>query len=175
MNAPSDVLDGKALDDAIWVLETRALIRAHLEYDYQFEHLADAVDPLQEFAEASGLVAALGQDEVQRLIAAPFERFRAIVAAEIEAEQQEPAPDLPTDYVPQLVRAWELSDFRDSWKHTSGLPPPAELEPEKHPRPVPQATIDAFNYVVGLGDADRLRLWLRDHAEVARVLISEAA
>src|SRR5690242_6110730 len=88
MNAPVQIISGKALDDAIWLLETRALIRAYLEYEYQFEHLADAVDPLQKFAENSGLVAAIGQDEVQRLIAAPFARFRSIVVAEIEAEER---------------------------------------------------------------------------------------
>lgn len=162
MNAPAKVLVGEALQDAIWLLETRALIRAYLEYEHQYERLADAVDPLQEFADTSGLAAALGQDEVQRLIAEPFERFRNIVAVEIAAEQQEPAPDLPSDYAQRLVRDWEMADSRDRWRHTGELPPPARQEPAKRPLPIPQTTIEAFNYVLGLGDADSLRHWLRD-------------
>ena len=45
--------------------------------------LCDLVDVLQEFAEQTGLVAGIGQDAVQEIIAAPF----AIVRAEIEAEE----------------------------------------------------------------------------------------
>src|SRR4051794_31494364 len=157
MNAPAQILDGKELEDAIWLLETRALIRAFLEYEYQFEHLADAIDPLQEFAEQSGLVAAIGQDEVQRLIAVPFKRFRDIVAAEIEAEFASTlVPELPSDYAAQLVMSWELDDPRDRWRWTGELPPAAEKQPERRPALVPQSTIDAFNYVVSAGDADRL-------------------
>jgi hypothetical protein len=53
------------------VFELRCWARAHLfaggEYDLQ-----EAVDPLQDAAEASGLVAELGQDEVQRMMAEAF-------------------------------------------------------------------------------------------------------
>src|SRR4051794_20068901 len=127
MNALARTLVGASLEDAIWRLETRALIRAFLEYEHQFEHLADAIDPLQKSAEQSGLVAAIGQDEVQRLIAAPFQRFRAIVAAEIEAEFAPTlAPKLPSDYAAQLVMSWELDDPRDRWRWTGELPPAPE-------------------------------------------------
>lgn len=167
MNAPAQIIAGKALEDAIWLLETRALIRAYLEYEYQFEHLADAVDPLQEFAEASGLVAALGQDQVQRLIAKPFERYRAIVAAEIAAELggAECDPDLPDDYASSLVRDWELADERDRHRWTGELPALAPELPADQSTPyrTPQATVDAFWFVVQLGDAERLDRWLADH------------
>jgi hypothetical protein len=44
-------------------------------------NLAEIVDPLQEFAQGTGLVAAIGQDAVQSIIAAPFARSRAISEA----------------------------------------------------------------------------------------------
>ncbi|SDJ43803.1 hypothetical protein SAMN05216338_104968 [Bradyrhizobium sp. Rc2d] len=172
MNAPAKTLDGKALEDAIWLLETRALIRAYLEYEHQYEHLADAIDPLQEFAEASGLVAAIGQDRVQELIAKPFARFRAIVAAEIATEAgAEFEPDLPSDYASQLVMRWELDDERDRWKWTGELPPVQQAAViEKTPYRTPQSTIDAFKYLVSVGDQERLAVWLRNHPNDAASL-----
>ena len=180
MNAPAKMPGGKPLEDVIWLLETRALIRAFLEFERQYEHLADAIDPLQEFAEQSGLVAAIGQDEVQRVIAGPFERFRAIVAAEIAAEQ---APDLPSDYAAQLVKQWELDDPRDRWRWTGEQPPTAEIrngpiggvKANKPAYRSPQSTIDAFNFVAGLGDPDRLRAWLRDHPDIIATVKREVA
>jgi len=177
MTAPAKIQGGKSLADVIQLLETRALISAFLEYEYLFEHLADAVDPLQEFAERSGLVAAIGQDEVQRLIAAPFERFRTIVAAEIEAEfSPSLAPDLPTDHAAQLVMSWELDDPRDSWRHT-GEPRPAagQVRGPAHLMSASAApaksTVDAFLYVAALDDVARLKAWLDDHPKDAPMLL----
>ncbi|OSJ22156.1 hypothetical protein BSZ19_47080 [Bradyrhizobium japonicum] len=173
MNAHAKMANGKPLADAIWLLKTRAHIRAFLEYEYQFEHLADAIDPLQKFAEQSGLVAAIGQDEVQRLIAAPFERFRAIVAAEIEAEFAPTlAPELPTDYAAQLVMSWELDDIRDSWKWTGAPRPPARPEvTQRAPYAPAKSTVDACLYVARLGDVARLKAWLDDHPKDAPKLL----
>lgn len=70
----------------ILVLELRAEARAYLWWRYQID-LHQAVDPLQEFAEQSGLLASHGQDFIQRLISAPFARLRAVAAAE-EARRQ---------------------------------------------------------------------------------------
>ncbi len=173
MNAPAKILEGKALEDAIWLLETRALIRAYLEYEYQFEHLADAIDPLQEFAEQSGLVAVLGQDEVQRLIAAPFGRFRNIVAAEVEDELAgtEGEPDLPSDYAATLVMQWELADPRDRWRWTGELPSvqqPTAIEKTSYR--TAQSTIDAFHYVLSQGNSERLAAWLLNHPDDAPAL-----
>ena len=141
MNARAEILSGAALTHAVDVLQIRAEQRAYLEYEHQFEHLADAVDPLQEYAESSGLVAAIGQDAVQGIIAAPFARFREIVAAEIEAEEiatfEAELVDLPPDYATQIVRQWEMADSRDAWRHTGQLPPafnterPAAVAPYK--------------------------------------------
>jgi hypothetical protein len=173
MTAPVKIPGGKPLADVIQLLETRALIRAFLEYEHQFEHLADAVDPLQEFAEQSGLVAAIGQDEVQRLIAAPFEHFRAIVAAEIEAEfSPSMAPDLPNDYAAQAVMQWELDDPRDRWRWT-GEPRPAARPAvtQRAPYAPAKSTVDAFLYVAALDDVVRLKAWLDDHPKDAPMLL----
>jgi hypothetical protein len=75
-----------ALVPPLTVLEMRAESRAYLWWKYQIE-IHEAVDPLQEFAERSGLVTSHGQDFVQRIISAPFTRLRAVAAAE-EARRQ---------------------------------------------------------------------------------------
>lgn len=169
MNAPVKILDGKALEDAIWLLEMRALIRAHLEYEYQFEHLADAIDPLQQSAEQSGLVATIGQDEVQRLIAKPFEHFRNIVAAEISAEFE---IDQPSDYASRLVREWELADMRDRWRWTGEMPTVQQTaRVERPPYRTAQSTIDAFHVVLRERDPERLATWLRNHLDDAPTLV----
>jgi hypothetical protein len=51
--------------------EARALLYAHGELD-----LHDAVDGLQADAVASGLVDAIGQDAIQRIMSDAFHRFR---------------------------------------------------------------------------------------------------
>jgi hypothetical protein len=78
-----------------------------------------------------------------------------------------------------IVTRWELADPRDRWKHMGEAPPPENVRnsdvsgrPAKaRPRQVPQSTIDAFNYVVSLGDPEYLARWLRDHSDVAATLI----
>jgi hypothetical protein len=176
MNARAEILAGAALTHAVDVLQIRAEARAYLEYEHQFEFNADAVDPLQEYAESSGLVAAIGQDAVQGIIAAPFARFRAIVAAEIEAEEiatiEHDLIDLPPDYAAQIVRQWEMSDPRDAWWHTGEAPPKAIPVPAAicQQYRTPQAAIDAFFHVADLGDADHLNRWLQQHQRDAETL-----
>jgi hypothetical protein len=210
MNAPAKILSEAALATARDVLEIRAQVRACLEYEYQFEHLADAVDPLQEYAERSGLVAALRQDAVQDIIAAPFARFRDIAAAEIAAEDDQSAELEPCehcgftidqhrrvdtgevleffcteeepqlDYAARIMAQWELADPRDSWRHTGEKVPPFQLRNSEtttrhsiESYRKPQATIEAFKHVIGLGDPDYLADWLRDHPKDARYLVEE--
>jgi hypothetical protein len=43
--------------------------------------LADVVDPIRHFAVSTGLVAALGEDRVQELMAEPFKRQREWIRA----------------------------------------------------------------------------------------------
>jgi hypothetical protein len=141
MNATVNILSEAAIAHAVEVLKIRAQVRAYLEYEHQFEHLADAVDPLQEYAERSGLVAALGQDAVQDIIATPFGRFREIVAEEIEA----------------VIAPFE-ADLAEPLKST------------KQAYHTPQATVDAFFFVVRTKDADGIGQWLSDHPFDARSL-----
>jgi hypothetical protein len=54
------------------VLELRAWARALLLAEGEIESVAEAVDPLQAFAVASGLVAEIGADAVQQIIAQQF-------------------------------------------------------------------------------------------------------
>lgn len=79
-----------------------------------------------------------------------------------------------------LVMSWETDDPRDAWKHT-GERRPAVSEyraPVRPPYRTPQATVDAFWYLVRLGDQQRLSNWLKDHPADAAVflkLLEEAA
>jgi hypothetical protein len=54
------------------VLKLRAWARAYLWWAGEIESIQAAVDPLQAFAVASGLVDELGQDAVQQIIADAF-------------------------------------------------------------------------------------------------------
>jgi hypothetical protein len=143
--------------------------------------LCELVDILQEFAAQTGLVAAIGQDAVQAIIAAPFARLRAL-AAEQEAEQSafdaaedEAAWQYENDYAARLVRQWELADPRDRWRHTGEVPPPREPAPQvRKPKKGPAAsTVMAFEQVVRLGDANYLAEWLLDHPEDAAALLAK--
>jgi hypothetical protein len=59
------------LVDPLLVLRARAEARAQLWAACEFD-MPEAVDPLQAYAIASGLVDRLGQDEVQRVLAIAF-------------------------------------------------------------------------------------------------------
>jgi hypothetical protein len=128
--------------------------------------LHTAVDNLQNLAEHWGLSEEIGQDAVQAIMVdalAPHEAAKEV--------------DLPSDYAIQIGRQWELADPRDRWRHT-GEPPPGIAETPAATRrkaAVPQSTVDAFKFVVALGDPDHLTRWLRDHSDVAPALLSEVA
>jgi hypothetical protein len=78
-----------------------------------------------------------------------------------------------------IVQRWELADTRDAWRHT-GEPPPeprvrnSDIAEKPCARPnyrTPQATTDAFWFVVNLCDAARLKSWLHDHPRDSRHLL----
>jgi hypothetical protein len=66
-----------------------------------------------------------------------------------------------------LLMQWELADPRDAWRHTGEKQPKPEPEPVQPKRTykTPQATIDAFWYVVGLCDPAGLTAWLDRHPQ----------
>jgi hypothetical protein len=71
-----------------------------------------------------------------------------------------------------LITEWERADRRDCWRHTGEQPPrtvgnPATVQPYR----TPQSTIDAFWYVVGLCNPERLTAWLDDHPQDASFLL----
>ena len=64
-----------------------------------------------------------------------------------------------------IVRGMELNDARDAWRYTGEAPPPisaAAPGPRSHYR-TPQATVEAFWFVVRLDDPDYLARWLAQH------------
>jgi PLD-like domain len=114
---------------------------------------------------------------------APFERFRARVAAEIEAEELATIePDLiglPPDYAAQIVLQWEMSDPRDAWRHTGEAAPPdivrnSDITGPQRAKPTPyqtpQATIDAFFFIARTQDAECIADWLAAHPRDAQHL-----
>jgi hypothetical protein len=138
--------------------EHRALLytRGHLS-------LHDAVDELQNHAEASGLLDYIGQDAVQEIMG------KAFVAIDLlpELDQDELAEACEAEIMlrtADMARQWELADPRDRWRHTGGrrLIAHAELT-AREPYKVPQSTIDAFRYVLRLDDPEYLKNWLADH------------
>jgi hypothetical protein len=116
-----------------------------------------AVDGLQYYAERSGLVAELGQDRVQDILAAAFIWAR-------EAIDGEAHDIVGPGYAADIVRQWELADARDRWRHTGEAPPAIEISPATKPAyRTPQSTIDAFFCVVRSDDPDLIAHWLADH------------
>jgi hypothetical protein len=115
--------------------------------------LQTAVDNLQHLAERWGLVDEIGQDQIQ-----------SEIASALDARQQPDPRDLPSDYAVHIVRQWEMADPRDRWRHTGEPPPEPKIEPSA-PKPYrpPQATVDAFWFVVRLDDPEYLARWLAQH------------
>ncbi|MCP2125798.1 hypothetical protein [Bradyrhizobium ottawaense] len=113
---------------------------------------SDAVDCVQRHAELWGVVDEIGQDEVQRLMAEAFA----------------PAEELPSDCASHLLMQWELADPRDRWRWTGELPPVQQAATiDKPVYRTAQSTIDAFHYVLSLGDRERLAAWLLNHPDDA--------
>jgi hypothetical protein len=118
--------------------------------------LHEAVDECHGYAALSGLIDRVGQDSVQHLMAMAFaatDLFPNIEQVDFE--------------VGDIVRRWELADSRDRWRHTGEAPPKncssSELFFRSQPYSTPQATVDAFWYVVRLDDRDQLARWLANH------------
>ena len=74
------------------------------------------------------------------------------------------------------VAQWERADPRDAWRHT-GEHPPRSTGSDAVPVPQPQSyrtaasTIEAFKFVVSLGEPERLEAWLLNHPQDATTLL----
>jgi hypothetical protein len=81
--------------------------------------------------------------------------------------------------VSAIVRSMELNDERDCWRHTGEPPPdafrngdfPGTPAPIRQHYRTPQSTIDAFWFVVGLCNPERLKSWLGDRPKDAPFLL----
>jgi hypothetical protein len=71
MNAPATLKAAIPLVRLVGLLSIMAESAAGSCELFQLE-IPDVVDPLQDFAQRTGLVATIGQDAVQEIIAAPF-------------------------------------------------------------------------------------------------------
>jgi hypothetical protein len=67
----------------------------------------------------------------------------------------------------EMIQQWELLDPRDRWRQTGDAPPPIARPAAKPVAPyrTPEATQQAFWYVVRLADPERLAAWLDDHPQ----------
>jgi hypothetical protein len=88
------IKDACALADPLEVLKARAWARAHLWAAGEFS-LHEAVDPLQQFAERSGLLAKIGQDAVQAIMAEAFAAVRRDLVSEGAKPSQAELADIP--------------------------------------------------------------------------------
>jgi hypothetical protein len=72
----------------------------------------------------------------------------------------------------ELVAQWEAADPRDCWKQ-GGEPPLPTSIPSAQARPyrTPEATVNAFWFVVGLCNPERLTGWLDNHPQDAPFLL----
>ena len=107
--------------------------------------LHNAVDVLQAAAVQSGLVGALGQDAVQAIMAKAFAAVRADADAEADVGGDVVLDHGRTDYL----------DQREARERGA----------------VAKSTIDAAEYLVRQGDADRLRKFVAAHSTEERTAI----
>jgi hypothetical protein len=141
--------------DPIEVLKLRAASRALLWFEGLIENLAAAVDPLQAFAEQSGLVAEIGQDCVQQILHDAFTPYRdpaepaeAPVGDDQGADDAGGANGLYCDTCgltpclnPSFCAGCRAADARFQQRRAS--------EPQQRKaRPTPQTTIEAILYCV---------------------------
>jgi hypothetical protein len=162
MNAPLQISEASALgdiDDFFECCEQQAWF-----YAEGWVSLQTAVDNLQYLAERWLLIEQHGQDAIQALMA-----FSAV------------SEELPSDYAAQTVQQLELNDPRDAWCHTGEPAPPGIVRNSdvgiptsvaKQPYRTPRSTVDAFRFLVALGDTERLKSWLADRAKDAPFLLA---
>jgi hypothetical protein len=154
--------------------EARAYLFAIGEYTLQ-----DAVDVLQYDAEASGLVAELGQDAVQAIMSAAFAAVRDDLPTAEPSSSAEGAWNAPgwreaaRDYHQARdgrVSIVEPGELPDKWDELSAGALWDELNsPKRHG--VASSTLLAAEHLVRLNDPKQLEAWLLRHSPAERAEI----
>jgi hypothetical protein len=169
MNAPLARLatDLAPIDEVFFArCEARALLHVN-----GYLSLHDAVDDLQSYAERSGLVDIIGQDDAQAIMSAAFAHVET-VPDEITDELSEACERAIMLRAADLVKQGELDDLRDRWRHTGEAPPVPEIAPAaEKPYRTPRATVDAFWYMARQDDVAEMDAWLADHPKDAAFLL----
>jgi hypothetical protein len=112
--------------------------------------LIEAVDTLQDFAFTRGLVEEIGQDEVQRILT-------ATVAPMLGKEPSDEYEGLSSTFARACLAADEQQQTRSS-----------ALLSERSQHHVPPSTLAAAEFLVRLGDPERLRARLAGHSAAER-------
>jgi hypothetical protein len=159
MNAPSALLPDIACPpslpaeiaaaDAVFAERCEASALRHLSGELS---LHDAIDELQSYAEDSGLLDRIGQDEAQRIMGETF--AAADILPEADDELNEACEAEIMLAAADLVRRWESA-------YKPRPEPPRRAEPF---RPA-ESTVQAFWYVARNHDADYLAAWLAKHPD----------
>ena len=166
--------------DPVVVFTLRAKARARLYATGEID-LHVAVDELQEAAEANGLVAAIGQDRIQLIMAVAFGAVRV-------AEKPAPLPDdqyeglgstfaeacrkADATWHPQHIRPARLERLRLLMGDDVSIERAWHELNERAPGTVPLATLHAAEYLAfQQDDLQRLKNWLapRSPEEVAAI------
>jgi hypothetical protein len=148
------------LADPVKAFKLRCWARAYLVSAGAIT-LHEAVDVLQAAAERDGLVAKLGQDEVQQIMATAFdEMFRA-----------------RTDWKAKAAMAWECPGWRKAaieYHEARGASSPPPIIPsDRSRRRIARSTLLAAEHLAREGDGDRLRKWLARHGAHDRASIKQ--
>lgn len=149
---------------AIEVFETRCEARALL-WSFSALDLHEATDVLQADAEAGGLVAEIGPDAVQTIMAAAFRPYRLEEIDDEEEDDLDLVDDVDDDEYFGLTRS-----FAAACRAADSARRP---EPRPRPRPVlAQSTIDALGYVIQQANPLLLRGWLGKRSPAERAEVS---
>jgi hypothetical protein len=131
--------------------------------------LQDAVDRAQQSAEAFGLllpVGGIGQDEVQRLMA---ESFAAVPSEGAPAVDAVPEVEKPSDQYEGLSSTFAVfCHAADTKRARKTIDPRLN---KRAPGEMPNATLQAAEYLVREKDPARMRAWLDRHTAQEREAI----